>query len=295
MMKRHLAGIAMVVILCCVSASSAKAHPSAAEHWQDLRYVFFGKRTYSSIRSEAKSDWQAIEQASQICIDQFGGSHKSMLESVKRKTGLLFSISIEQIDLFARGTNHRCYTHRGWDYSYQDDAENGDWVEKRWPKRKDILRETAEAVFNFNGLPRLLDGFVGYNERCEGFCKLVYYVHLLGDHIEFTTYTFNRAAGSELGHEQVIPLGASRGNSLISEIIEVFPVLFPEQDYSELERSLTAANLKVCSILNKPDDLKTDEGFQQYHEAAVEILDILHDYLPKLLRNEVFFNNVFYK
>ena len=85
MMKRHLAGIAMVVILCCVSASSAKAHPSAAEHWQDLRYVFFGKRTYSSIRSEAKSDWQAIEQASQICIDQFGGSHKSMLESVKRK------------------------------------------------------------------------------------------------------------------------------------------------------------------------------------------------------------------
>lgn len=91
MMKRHLAGIAMVVILCCVSASSAKAHPSAAEHWQDLRYVFFGKRTYSSIRSEAKSDWQAIEQASQICIDQFGGSHKSMLESVKRKTGLLFS------------------------------------------------------------------------------------------------------------------------------------------------------------------------------------------------------------
>lgn len=90
MMKRHLAGIAMVVILCCVSASSAKAHPSAAEHWQDLRYVFFGKRTYSSIRSEAKSDWQAIEQASQICIDQFGGSHKSMLESVKRKTGLLF-------------------------------------------------------------------------------------------------------------------------------------------------------------------------------------------------------------
>ena len=157
------------------------------------------------------------------------------------------------------------------------------------------MRETAEAVFNFNGLPRLLDGFVGYNERCEGFCKLVYYVHLLGDHIEFTTYTFNRAAGSELGHEQVIPLGASRGNSLISEIIEVFPVLFPEQDYSELERSLTAANLKVCSILNRPDDLKTDEGFQQYHEAAVEILEILHDYLPKLLRNEVFFNNIFYK
>lgn len=77
---------------------------------------------------------------------------------------------------------------------------------------------------------------------------------------------------------------------MISEIIEVFHVLFPEQDYSELERSLTAANLKVCSILNKPDDLKTDEGFQQYHEAAVEIL---HDYLPKLLRNEVFFNNVF--
>lgn len=230
--------------------------------------------------------------------------NKAFFEAINRvmvesghimRGGTIVDATIEQIDLFARGTNHRCYTHRGWDYSYQDDAENGDWVEKRWPKRKDILRETAEAVFNFNRLPRLLDGFVGYNERCEGFCKLVYYVHLLGDHIEFTTYTFNRAAGSELGHEQVIPLGASRGNSLISEIIEVFPVLFPEQDYSELERSLTAANLKVCSILNKPDDLKTDEGFQQYHEAAVEILEILHDYLPKLLRNEVFFNNVFYK
>lgn len=230
--------------------------------------------------------------------------NKAFFEAINRvmvesghimRGGTIVDATIEQIDLFARGTNHRCYTHRGWDYSYQDDAENGDWVEKRWPKRKDILRETAEAVFNFNGLPRLLDGFVGYNERCEGFCKLVYYVHLLGDHIEFTTYTFNRAAGSELGHEQVIPLGASRGNSLISEIIEVFPVLFPEQDYSELERSLTAANLKVCSILNKPDNLKTDEGFQQYHEAAVEILEILHDYLPKLLRNEVFFNNVFYK
>lgn len=82
MMKRHLAGIAMVVILCCVSASSAKAHPSAAEHWQDLRYVFFGERTYSSIRSEAKSDWQAIEQASQICIDQFGGSMSSKAVSM---------------------------------------------------------------------------------------------------------------------------------------------------------------------------------------------------------------------
>lgn len=52
MMKRHLAGIAMVVILCCVSASSAKAHPSAAEHWQDLRYVFSAKEPIQA--SEAK-------------------------------------------------------------------------------------------------------------------------------------------------------------------------------------------------------------------------------------------------
>ena len=39
MMKRHLAGIAMVVILCCMSASSAKAHPSAAEHWTAITEV----------------------------------------------------------------------------------------------------------------------------------------------------------------------------------------------------------------------------------------------------------------
>jgi len=89
----------------------------------------------------------------------------------------------------------------------------------------------------------------------------------------------------------VIPLAATREDSLIGELLEILPVLFPKQNYSSLERELLNLNTQIMGLLNSPEKLKTDFG--PYHEKAIKVMDTLKKHLPDLLRNEKYFSSAF--
>lgn len=200
----------------------------------------------------------------------------------------MVTASIEEIALYPLHS-HRAYTHLGWEYNYSsfNDERNPDWSSRRWPLRQNLLRSTVEHVFNFNGAPQWLDPIVGYSGQCESFTKLLYYIHILGDHISYKHSTYKN-------NHEVMPLAATRDASIISELISCLPVLFPKQNYVPLQKELETIGINVVSLLNRPEALGTEDGFAPYHENAAKVLDALESYLPELLKNEDYFKKAFY-
>ena len=43
-----------------------------------------------------------------------------------------------------------------------------------------------------------------------------------------------------------------------------------------------------------PYSIDKDEEFQEYHQYALDLMELLQDHMPRLLKNEEFFRNVFY-
>ena len=76
---------------------------------------------------------------------------------------------------------------------WYDDERNPDWSNSVWPKRQEILLSAVEKVFNFNGLPDFTDRIFGnYTDQGRAFTRLLYYIHLLGDHIEYTASSYEK-------------------------------------------------------------------------------------------------------
>lgn len=294
-MRRRLTALLLCLALCLLPAPQAGAH-DAVEHWNDIRYVLFGQeRTPSSLDKDQQQKLNALLYATQLCIDQFGGSCASYLSSLHNNHYRHLPKSISEIDLYATANDHRLYTHRGWNENYADvsNGENSDWAQ-RWQQRKKLLTDVAEQIFDFDGRRPVFDVF-GYpcTSECDAFCRLLYYVHLLGDHAAFTTYSYNRVIKGKQGKDQVVSLASTRGDCVISELQKAAAELFGETETSELNRELEEIKSRVIELLNGPEAMKTDEDLEKYKGFIQDVLDTLADYIPKLLKEKDFFSKVF--
>ena len=311
-MRKRIIAITLVITLTLCYIGSAYAHSSAGEHWQDLRLVLFGDTHYRG-RTQKTDDLRIIlERASSLCIDQFGGSSSSYLEQLHMKGVKNLPTTIVEIDLDATAMNHRSYTHLGWNVSYSGDARNPEWSQ-RWTVRRNIIRNSVEHVFNFKS-----------ERQKEAFCELLYYVHILGDHIEFKYGTYGT------GKDQVILIAGGRGQvTFMSELLDVLAILFDEQKNSYhymlmvrelrteeillnallnqtyvpslyMDQIITADikefdNAQMLALLNEPEMMNTPELFAASYTAhAKRILEILSRHVPHLLKEEAFFRKVFY-
>lgn len=295
-MRRRLTALLLCLALCLLPAPQAGAH-DAVEHWNDIRYVLFGQeRTPSSLDKDQQQKLNALLWATQLCIDQAnmtGSSHLTRLQSLEFYKGISeIPASIEEINLYPGSNNHRIYTHLGWDYNYANDAFTPDW-DVRWQRRQDMLRAVVEQTFDFNNKPYFLDRILGRPRKGESFCKLLYYIHILGDHTAFDYSSYHRRANGWSGIEQVMPLASTRGDSVISELEEVIVDLLGRKGTSQLIVELRTINNEVVKLLNDPDAMRTEEGVKQYTDYAQDVLDTLADYIPKLLKEKDFFSKVF--
>lgn len=311
-MRKRIVAIALVIALtlCCIG--SAYAHGSAGEHWQDLRLVLFGDTHYRGQTQRTDDLRIVLERASSLCIDQFGGSSSSYLEQLRLKGVKNLPATIAEIDLDATAMNHRSFTHLGWDATYSGDARNPEWAQ-RWADRRNLLRNSVEHVFNFKD-----------ERQKEAFCGLLYYVHILGDHIEFKYGTYGT------GKDQVILIAGGHGQvTFISELLDVLAILFEDQKnsyhYMLMVRELRTEEIllnallnqnyvpslymdqvntadtdemddaQVLVLLNEPEKMDTPELFAASYTAhAKRILEILSRHVPYLLKEEEFFRKVFY-
>ena len=295
-MRRRLTALLLCLALCLLPAPQAGAH-DAGEHWKEIRYVLFGQeRTPSSLDKDQRQKLNDLLYATQLCIDQFGGSCASYLSSLHNNHYRHLPKSISEIDLYATANDHRLYTHRGWNESYEDmsNGENPDWTQ-RWQQRKKLLTDVAEQIFDFDGRWSVFD-VLGYpcTTECDAFCRLLYYVHLLGDHAAFTTYSYNRVIKGQQGKNQVMPLASTRGDCVFSELQEAAMELFGETETSELNRELEEIKGRVIELLNDPEAMKSQEDLDKYKGFIQDVLDTLAKYIPNLLKETDFFSKVFY-
>ena len=165
----------------------------------------------------------------------------------------------------------------GWDYqAYAEKA--------KWDIRKNILLATVSKVFNFP-IKGNMSGESKYDENCVALSKLIYYIHILRDHME-NEYD-NRL--------NVIQLSKMKDDfGQLQEINKCITTLFSAQrttnKYCRLKVKLNV--LRFESRLNGVDDDK--EKQKKVIKYAGEALKCLQDNLPGLLSNADFFRIVFH-
>ena len=64
--------------------------------------------------------------------------------------------------------------------------------------------------------------------------------------------------------------------------------------YKGLINGIKVINDKACSVLQSDGGVNTQEEFNTYHDCAEELMQLLIDRVPTLLKGESFFADIFY-
>lgn len=277
-----------IVLLLSIFSISAFAY-DAKEHDTYLELVLFGDVSYKDSQTEAvKKKIQMLEYASYLAIDQDRSEGADELKFLKEQKvkGLPKLENFDLTGIFFG--NHRNYTHRGWDYVYT--IPKGEKHDKaNWPVRKKLLCSTANKVFDF-GFKNELFGSVC--DQCNSFCALVYYIHILGDHIERDSYKVN---------DLTMPLAREHADQnnpdVFMEIKKHCEVLFSSQKnsttYAAFMQELDDLASKARTLAGTKGGIN-ETNFEQYHGYSEDLMELLISYVPLLLENEEFFKTEFY-
>lgn len=279
-MKKIVSAIISIILVVCTCSSMVNAF-SGNEHDIYLRHVLFGSAAVSNT-----DILDAINDASELALDQHGGDSQGNLDELRNGYGVKNIPKKVSSFNVGHGNTHRNYTHRGWNYNYK---KNDGKDEAHWSDiRKKILLETINQKFKFG----FLSGKFGiYDKQCDAMGALVYYVHVIGDHISNEEYHNNY---------KEIPLVARDGqNGIIEELLKYSRILFEHSKennatYDRYISELQRLQSQVDEIYHYPDDLADPDTYQQYHEYAIELMDCLENYVPLLIKREPFFQKAFY-
>lgn len=245
------------------------------DHDDLMLKILFRKYEYAYNDSSAKTDISAITSACYLTIDQFNNSGQKYLDELIAYGVKNIPSQVNEIGFSASGTTHRNFTHRGWNFNY------GGEMTTKWPIRQDILRNTVGTVFDFQG-----------NEKQkEAFCELLYYIHIIGDYEDDKSYLVSNGRKIDLG-------GEHDKDDIIHKLLDLFPTLFADQTdthkYRTLIAKLHSINNELDKIVNSTGGVNNDEKFAQRQDLVKRLIDILSLYLPEMLKDEQFFNEVFY-
>ena len=262
------------------------------EHDHHLEKVLFGNERFSSNKSsDIKNAIKALEAASYLAIDQANGKGADDLDFLKNKFNVAGLPALSDID-FQSGGAHRRYTHMGWNHYYPVDKGN-------WKDRKDILLSTVNKEFKFKKTPNAVLGhffkrFREYDTKCDSFCALIYYVHIIGDcmdNVSFTQFKFNYPNMMGLG-------GRNDKESVIAELLMHTEILFSDQKnsfkYLTLKNKLLKLDGNLKKIVRSEGGINTEVKYRKYVKYARDLMGILEKNIPNLLREEEFFEQVYY-
>lgn len=294
MYKRKLTyEIITFLLVAVLSLTALPVHAyERKEHDILLEKVLFGDGQFSSNKdSDIQNAAKALKAASYLAIDQANGKGADdifFLDKTFKVSGLP---KLSDID-FTGGGAHRRYTHMGWDHSYPVDKGN-------WQKRKGILLSTVNKEFKFEKSPNAIlshfsKNFREYDKKCDSFCALIYYVHIIGDCMDNNTlqqFKYNSPNSMWLG-------GRNDKENVISELLKHTEILFSDQKdsykYIALQNQLLKLDGNLRKLVLSEGGINTEEEFRQYIQYATDLMDILEKNVPNLLKEENFFKQVYY-
>lgn len=286
--KIGLLGMVFLIVIQMLIPCSVSFAFDADEHDSYMSQVLFGDEAFADSKSTKIQNYvKMFEYASYLSIDQFNGNGQDKLTFLKKQKvkGLP---KLSEID-FTSNSTHRSYTHRGWNFTYV--VQKGQKTDKaNWSARKNILRSTANCVFDFGFFNEL---FGKYCDKNDAFCELIYYVHILGDHLEADKYTVE---------DLIIPCARANYSEsnpdIFGDLSAAFTVLFSDQKdsltYSSLTSEMDTLAEKARTLAGTTGGINTDEKFEEYHQYEEDLMDLLIAYVPLLLKEEDFFSEVFY-
>lgn len=266
--------LCVALLFSCLPLPKAYAFDSNV-HDKYMQDVLFKNFLQPENKPEIQDEIEALECASYLALDQFNGNGQEKLDNLA-SYGVSDLPELKAIDFSASGKTHRSFTHRGWDFEY------GGLANDRWVQRKQILLNTADTIFNFDG----------NDKQKESFCALIYYIHVLGDLIADTSYKTQNGLIMDPG-------GRIDKYDVIDELLKHFKILFADQKYTHkylcLSLAMARYNLKLSKIIRSTGGINSDEKFEKRQECVNDLMDLLTMYLPEMLKEESFFYDVFYK
>ena len=132
--------------------------------------------------------------------------------------------------------------------------------------------------------------FREYDTKCDSFCALIYYVHIIGDcmdNVSFTQFKFNYPNMMGLG-------GRNDKESVIAELLMHTEILFSDQKnsfkYLTLKNKLLKLDGNLKKIVQSEGGINTVVKYRKYVKYARDLMNILEKNIPNLLREEEFSN-----
>lgn len=296
----------LLLVFVVGSVPGALAHDDQGKHDKDLKYALFGLRE-KKLADEENTIFKAISNAAALTIDQFSQNEQrrqkekvydELQKILDKRNKPKLPYSFEELNLNINvapdgknitANSHRKYTHLGWNYK-------GYPNEEFWEKRKQILLHTVNwTLFNdkafFSKIPGVANVLYPPSEQCDAFCAMVYYIHILGDHIE------GDKPEKLTDLEPLIQYASMSTPGIIAELKEQLSIVFVSQEdswtYAALMDKLTGLEIRAernCGTWGAAD---TKEKCTLNQNYAKKLLDILSAYLPSLLKNEPFFSSHF--
>ncbi len=274
--------LCFLIILSTNSAFAGKGK----EHETDLEKILLG-RTLTKESKDPKNYGNTpavlfgyLEDAIYLCIDQMGGEGDEWLKELTNDfqvEGLPKSISEFSVPEY----QHERYTHLGWDYKDYPKQE-------AWEIRQNILLATVSKVFGF---PTNEDkvGNERYDQKCIQMSKLIYYIHILGDHAKNSLATTTERI-------QLRNSSKTRGEiekGLINELRDVISELLWNQrtsmKYNRLRVKLNLARFQ--SWANGEEDSKVKH--ERVQDIAKRTIEYLQPQLREMLLEMDFYKRVF--
>ena len=271
-MKRAVCALLLFFFsICFVIAKSKEGHDD------DLHEVLFGKNYDEYERNDLINEdkIKKLDAACYLLLDYCKSKNNTAQgEKALRELGIsnIFNITLKQMDT-PGGPHHERFTHLGWDEKWYQGGKN---AVKAFKFRRDsiMLESVHTKIFN--------DPFIT-RRQAELFAKFCYYVHIVGDHE-------NNEAGTAKDLMMLVQrANAKKQETVIDELISICTELFMYQDSSILVGKLRIIRDNTRTI----DDTK-EPGKSQVREIAENVLDILKQYVPDLLRDwEPFVENFY--
>ena len=306
MKKRILCFLAAGLFFClclCGSLLPAAAY-DRQQHDSDLEYILFGQRDYRKTHPRATDKIVALEDAAFLCVDQYNGTGAAELSNLRSRNVSGLPGSVREID-FTSNYSHRKHTHMGWEHEYKDQEEVS------WETRKSILLNTADKeLFSavkspFSWIPWLPET-KKYEKQRDAFCALVYYTHLIDDHLsvkeEAEANPLKTLREKTNGLAYLSPLSRSEDQTdpgIIPDLIKYCGILFESQSstsrYISFIQDLEALGDRSERLYYSVGGIDSEEKLREYGKCAEDLLELLAANVPELLRKEKFFAASFYK